>query len=253
MEKDKIIAEFQIPVYDEINNRIAFIFNAQLESISYTEGDKTHEEFGWFITTNGDYDFKHLLLIETDLGKVLNTEEISDNPVSKEQAMELVKPILAEATKNERLIPYFYPKELSNDNGDLIIPLVEKFDELDLGDWLKENSYCFKDKCLIPLLKTEYLFKIAAHIKSLPIENRELTSFEESIMEAEVTIEKIREEEFYKNFPNEDVAQIYFDDYSEENDSFYTLHFTDEDDDIKLCVVTDADKNWKIFFVIHNI
>ena len=253
MEKDKIIAEFQIPVYDKANNRTAFIFNARLENISYTDDNGTHGEQGWFITTSGEYDFDYLLLIETELGKKLNTDEISNNPKSKKEAIELVESVLIEATKNKNLIPYFYPKELSNDNGDLIIPLVEKFDELELDEWLQENNHCFKDESLIPLLKMEYLFKLATHIKNLPIENKELTSFEESIMKAEVTVEKIREEEFYKNFPNEVVAQKYFDNYYQKDDCFYTYQIIDEDDNVKLSVVTDNDKNWKVFFVIHNI
>lgn len=253
MEKDKIIAEFEIPVYDTANNRTAFIFTARLENVSYTENGKTHEEQGWFITTNGEYKFNQLLMIETELGKVLNTHEISNNPINKEEAIELVTPLLIEATKNANLTPYFYPKELSDSNGDLIMPLVEKFEELMLDHWFEENTSCFKDECLIPFIKAEHLFKIVEHIKSLPIDDRELTSFEESIIEAEVSIEKIREEAFYKSFPNETVAQKYFDDYYQKDDCFYTYQIIDEDDNVKLSVVTDVDNNWKVFFVIHNI
>jgi hypothetical protein len=244
----KIKEEIHFPTTHSEQSKTSFIIELRLieENLKNEYGINEIVEY-WDYNCEPQL-LKHVFERETALHEKLNTEGAGS--VNLQTAKEILRKTIDEALVNPRLIPYFFPEELSNENGQISTILVEKYEDYNPEDDLNVEIAYSKQETFIPFLKMEYLFKLAIHVKSFLVnENKEvLTFFEEELLVTEFIITKITELEFYKEFPNEQVAQKYFDTTFSENDEYFIYHIRDEEAEIKICVVKSDAEKWKFFF-----
>jgi hypothetical protein len=246
----KIKEEIHFPAIHSTQNRIPFVLNLRLieENLQNEYGVDELIEY-WEYSCEPQL-LKNAFERETSLRKKLNPE--GEIPVDFQTAQNILIKTIKEVLTNTKLTPYFYPKELANGNGQISNILLEQFEDFNPEEHLNETIAYTLTETFIPFLKMEYLFKLAIHIKSfLRTEDKEnLSFFEEELLKTEFIIKEITELELYKVFPNEGVAQKYFDTQFSENDSYFIYYIKDEEAEIKICVAENDAGKWKFFFCV---
>lgn len=248
----KIKEEIHFPTLHSAQSSTPFIIELRLIEENLKDDYGIDEIVEYWEYSCAPEQLKIVFERETTLQAKLNQE--GEMPVNIQTAQNILNKTIQKAISNPNLIPYFYPKELSNENGQINNVLLEKFEGFVPVEHLdKTIGYSLKED-FIPFLKMEYLINIAIHIKSFLINDKKevLSFFEEELLETEFTITEITEIESYKEFPNEEVAQKYFDITYGEGDRFFIYHIWDEEEAIKLCIVKSDTEKWKFFFCVRE-